>query len=237
MLHTRSALGRAALLAATAVLVPALAAGPALAGPGSGHGRGSGHGNGHAYGHGKARGIEVHGCAVRNGGKRVADLAAAQAAAAKAVTRLGTCLDRAVSDTALTGLDADAVAALRASAVADHATLDDLGAQAAAATDAAGLSSVVTALKAFRVDSYKVAVRALRATTRMSADIAELTTTLADDADAQAALAQAQTAVDAARAGALTLHATSTKDDVAAVRAALRTAHDLLEPYEDSLAG
>lgn len=233
MLHHRSAFARAAVLAASAVLVPALAAGPALASPGHGHGRG----HGHAYGHGSVRGAEVHGCAVRGGGRKVADLAAAQASVAKAVTRLGSCLDRAVSDQALTGLDADAVAALRASAAADHATLDDLGTQTAAATDATGLAGVVTSLKAFRVDAYKVAARTLRATTRLSADVAELTTTLADDADAQAALAQAQTALDAARAGALALHATSTKDDVVALRTALRTAHDLLEPYEASLVG
>lgn len=239
MLHTRSALARAAVLVASAVLVPALAAGPALAGPGHGRGHGNGPGSGHGHGasHGSVRGAEVHGCAVRNGGRTVADLAAAQAAVAKVVTRLGACLDRAVSDRAVTGLDADAVAALQAAAVADHAALDDLGSQAAAATDTTGLAGVVTGLKAFRVETYKVAVRALRATTRMSADVAELTTTLADDADAQAALAQARTAVDGARAGALALHATSTKGDVVAVRTALRTAHDLLEPYEDSLAG
>ncbi|MBZ5736113.1 hypothetical protein K8Z61_16590 [Nocardioides sp. TRM66260-LWL] len=227
----RSLRTRAGLLAAAAVLTPALAATPALAGPGHHRdGRDDAPGLGGRGHHGDHGGRGDHGSAPG------VSLAAVQAKLVKVVGRVGDQVDRAVSDRALRGLDADAVTALRANAAADHAALDDLATQAAAATDAAGLQAVFAGLKAYRPDAYRFAAQAVRATARLGADVTELTTTLADDPDAQTALADAQTALDAARSGALALHATSTRDDVVAVRTSLQDARDLLEPYADQLA-
>lgn len=242
--HMNSILTRLGVTAAAACLVTAGATGAASAHGGHGGGKG-GHG-GHGPGGGAAIGCGVKGGHAvvdgrgggRGGGKgghggSTADLATQQARLTAAITALGTCLDDLTDADALAELSTDDAAAIAANATADHAVLDGLAATVAAATTTDELAAVKSTLAGFRVGTYKLAVKAVGKADALTATIGELSVTHADDADALVDLAAAQTAVDEAKAAALALTASSTRDGVRAVFEAIKAARDLIEPLED----
>ena len=112
---------------------------------------------------------------------------------------------------------------------ADHAVLDALAAQVAAATTRADLDAVRQALVGFSVRTYRVVLQVLGRADDLAAAITDLQTTYADDPVTLATLTDARTALDAARADALALSATSARSDVRAVCDAVRAVADTVE--------
>ena len=168
-------------------------------------------------------------------------LGQAQKKAAALVRTLDRRLARVAGDRALARLSSDARTQVAANVAADRASLAALGEAAASATSLAELQPVTTALRVVRPENYGVTLVTLRQVTRLTQRVADDAAALAavtdrDVSEGVAANEAAATAVAAAGSHALALTAASTRRDLRAVGADLRTARQALDTVEQVLA-
>jgi hypothetical protein len=177
----------------------------------------------HAGAHGHAGDHGTH------GGAAVSHL---QKQLQRQIEVLGDRIDHATRESRLETLSDEVRTGVLANVATDHAALDSLSAAVDAATTRDELSDLRKQVRALHAQNYVGIVASLRQAVRLSAHIAELRTTLADDADALAQLDAADALVASATEKALAVTAASSRADVQAVHADLASAHDIVEALE-----
>ena len=169
-------------------------------------------------------------------------LAHAQTQVLRDVRRLDSQLAKLSTGRGLTGLGADDAAVVRQAVAADRAALAAVAATIATATSPSDLRAAAATLRLVRPEVYQTAVADLRAVSRLTDQVTANAAALAavTDRDVTAGV----TADDAAAAAladahqqALALTASSTRQQLRGVRAALVAARQALGQVEDVLAG
>jgi hypothetical protein len=199
----------------TSTRLAAAAAAAALVLGSAGAATAAAHSGGHASGH-----------AGTHGGAAVSHL---QKQLQRQIGRLGDRIDHATRASRLEPLSDDVRTGVLANVATDHAALDSLSAAVAAATTRDELSALRQQVRAVHAENYVLVVASLRQAVRLSARIAELRTTLADNPDALAQLDQADALVASATEKALAVTAASSHADVQAVHADLAGAQDIVD--------